>query len=173
MKALCFSCTQEGKSNVWISDALALLINTHAPTGCQLRPLLRKTTSSQCHPLLSSYQKGKVSSQPGKCINQDLQDPNQIKWMITTEVGRKGKHTKRGESAARLLRQHALNLMQLERYQEWANLLCPLLKPVKEDQILASTQSKKKKKHQSKTSKPLLLPLSGEKIKLFHIHTAL
>lgn len=26
-----------------------------------------------------------MSSQPGKCINQDLQDPNQIKWMITTK----------------------------------------------------------------------------------------
>lgn len=25
----------------------------------------------------------KVNAQPGKCINQDLQDPNQIKWMIT------------------------------------------------------------------------------------------
>lgn len=33
---------------------------------------------------LVSYQMGRVSSQPGKCINQDLQDPNQIKWMIIT-----------------------------------------------------------------------------------------
>ena len=32
----------------------------------------------------------KMSSQPGKCINQDLQDPNQIKWMITTGAGAGG-----------------------------------------------------------------------------------
>lgn len=34
---------------------------------------------------------GRVSSQPGKCINQDLQDPNQIKWMITTRKQKKVK----------------------------------------------------------------------------------
>lgn len=90
----------------------------HAPQAAPGRPLLRKTTtSSQSHPPLSSYPKGRVSSQPGKCINQDLQDPNQTKRMITTEVGRKGKHTQR-KSAVRPLRQHALNVMQLERWQK-------------------------------------------------------
>lgn len=37
----------------------------------------------------------KVSSQPGKCINQDLQDPNQIKWMITTGPEVRGSAHKR------------------------------------------------------------------------------
>ena len=59
-----------------------------------------KTTSSQPSSIAVSYQMHKVSSQPGKCINQDLQEPNQIKWMITTtgagSGGRRTQKKKRG-----------------------------------------------------------------------------
>jgi hypothetical protein len=67
------------------------------PQAVSAGTLLRKktTTFSQQSPFLSSYQMGKESSQPGKCINQDLQDPNQIKPMITTEAGREGACTPR------------------------------------------------------------------------------
>lgn len=67
----------------------------------QLKSLLKteQTTASQPPSTAVSYQMHKVSSQPGKCINQDLQDPNQIKWMITPqarEVGRLKQKEKRG-----------------------------------------------------------------------------
>lgn len=70
----------------------------------------------------------KVSSQPGKCINQDLQDPNQIKWMITTgrEVG--ATQTEEETRYSKAVRQQDLNLMQLERQQKSTHLLFPLLK---------------------------------------------
>lgn len=46
---------------------------------------IEKTTSSQPSPMAVSYQTEKVSSQPGKCINEDLQDPNRINGGLPQE----------------------------------------------------------------------------------------
>ena len=56
---------------------------------------IRQTTSSQPPPTAVSYRMHKVSSQPGKCINQDLQDPNQIRWVITTGARSGGRLTQK------------------------------------------------------------------------------
>ena len=88
----CFSCTHRG-------NRAGLVTQEHCnKNACsyrlfQLKSLLKteQTTASQPPSTAVSYQMHKVSSQPGKCINQDLQDPNQIKWMITTGAGSGGR----------------------------------------------------------------------------------